>query len=25
VFTVFILVLLVRPEGLGGAATQRRV
>ncbi len=25
VFTVFILVLLVRPEGLGGAANQRRV
>jgi branched-chain amino acid transport system permease protein len=25
VFTVFILVLLVRPEGLAGAANQRRV
>jgi branched-chain amino acid transport system permease protein len=25
VFTVFILVLLVRPEGLAGAASQRRV
>jgi branched-chain amino acid transport system permease protein len=25
VFTVFILVLLVRPEGLGGATVQRRV
>ena len=25
VFTVFILVLLVRPEGLAGAVRQRRV
>jgi branched-chain amino acid transport system permease protein len=25
VFTVFIIVLLLRPEGLAGAAIQRRV
>jgi branched-chain amino acid transport system permease protein len=25
VFTVFIIVLLARPEGLAGAAVQRRV
>jgi branched-subunit amino acid ABC-type transport system permease component len=25
VFVVFIVVLLVRPEGLAGAATARRV